>query len=120
MPLIALPTIRITGWLSRRQPRDEQEASSAQGRDGLVVSILLATERGRLGYQANTRDFVRLIWETASPTWQFDDAIFARSATAFENPDHVAITVHNYRWRLGLVEGEPASTHSRKYLPRAR
>ncbi|SDA93782.1 alpha/beta hydrolase [Sinorhizobium sp. NFACC03] len=65
-----------------------------------------ATERGRLGYQANTRDFVRLIWETASPTWQFDDAIFARSATAFENPDHVAITVHNYRWRLGLVEGE--------------
>ncbi|MBD9511954.1 alpha/beta hydrolase [Ensifer sp. ENS10] len=65
-----------------------------------------ATERGRLGYQDNTRDFVRLIWETASPTWQFDDAIFARSATAFENPDHVDITVHNYRWRLGLVEGE--------------
>lgn len=66
-----------------------------------------ATERGRLGYQANTQDFVRLIWETASPTWQFDDATFARSATAFDNPDHVAITVHNYRWRLGLVEGEP-------------
>jgi pimeloyl-ACP methyl ester carboxylesterase len=65
-----------------------------------------ATERGRLGYQEHTRDFARLIWETASPTWHFDDATFERSATAFDNPDHVAITIHNYRWRLGLVEGE--------------
>jgi len=65
-----------------------------------------ATERGRLGYAANTRDFVKLIWETASPTWNFDDATFNRSADAFDNPDHVAITVHNYRWRLALAEGE--------------
>jgi len=65
-----------------------------------------ATERGRLGYAANTRDFVKLIWETASPTWKFDDATFNRSASAFDNPDHVAITVHNYRWRLALAEGE--------------
>lgn len=65
-----------------------------------------ATERGRLGYAANTRDFVKLIWETASPTWNFDDATFNRSADAFDNPDHVAITVHNYRWRLALEEGE--------------
>lgn len=65
-----------------------------------------ATERGRLGYQEHTHDFARLIWETASPTWHFDDATFQRSATAFDNPDHVAITIHNYRWRLGLVEGE--------------
>lgn len=65
-----------------------------------------ATERGRLGYAANTRDFVRLIRQTASPTWAFDDETFNRSTPAFDNPDHVDITIHNYRWRLGLVEGE--------------
>lgn len=65
-----------------------------------------ATERGRLGYAANTRDFARLIWRTASPTWDFDDAIFERSAAAFDNPDHVAVTIDNYRWRLGLSQGE--------------
>jgi pimeloyl-ACP methyl ester carboxylesterase len=65
-----------------------------------------ATERGAAGYAKYTRDFARLIWETASPTWAFDDATFARSAAAFDNPDHVAIALHNYRWRLGLAEGE--------------
>lgn len=65
-----------------------------------------ATERGREGYAANTHDFARLIWKTASPSWAFDDATFARSATALDNPDHVAISIHNYRWRLGLAEGE--------------
>ncbi len=65
-----------------------------------------ATERGRLGYAANTRDFARLIWQTASPTWKFDDETFDRSAGAFDNSDHVDITIHNYRWRLGLAEGE--------------
>jgi pimeloyl-ACP methyl ester carboxylesterase len=65
-----------------------------------------ATERGRLGYAANTHEFAKLIWQTASPTWTFDDATFNRSAAALDNPDHVAITIHNYRWRLGLEEGE--------------
>jgi pimeloyl-ACP methyl ester carboxylesterase len=65
-----------------------------------------ATERGRAGYDKYRRDFARLIWQTASPKWQFDDATFARSAAAFDNPDHVAISIHNYRWRLGLAEGE--------------
>ncbi|WP_064705211.1 alpha/beta fold hydrolase [Rhizobium bangladeshense] len=65
-----------------------------------------ATERGRLGYESNTHDFAKLIWQTASPKWNFDDATFDRSAAAFDNPDHVAIVIHNYRWRLGLVEGE--------------
>lgn len=65
-----------------------------------------ATERGRTGYAANTRDFVRLIWQTASPTWKFSDETFNRSAAAFDNPDHVAITIHNYRWRLALADGE--------------
>ena len=64
------------------------------------------TERGAAGYAKYTHDFARLIWETASPRWAFDDATFARSAAALDNPDHVAITLHNYRWRLGLAEGE--------------
>jgi len=65
-----------------------------------------ATERGRLGYERNRVDFNRLIWRTASPQWQFDEATYQRSARAFDNPDHVAIVVHNYRWRLGLAQGE--------------
>ncbi len=65
-----------------------------------------ATERGEAGYAKYTRDFARLIWSLASPQWKFDDATFERSAAAFDNPDHVAITIHNYRWRLGLVDGE--------------
>jgi pimeloyl-ACP methyl ester carboxylesterase len=66
-----------------------------------------STERGRAGYTANRRDFARLIWETASPKWHFDDATFDRSAASLDNPDHVSIVIHNYRWRLGLAEGEP-------------
>ena len=65
-----------------------------------------ATERGRRGYERNRNDFNRLIWQTASPRWSFDDATFARTAQSFDNPDHVAIVIHNYRWRLGLAEGE--------------
>jgi pimeloyl-ACP methyl ester carboxylesterase len=65
-----------------------------------------ATERGRLGYEKYRREFSKLIWQIASPKWSFDDATFARSAAAFDNPDHVAIVIHNYRWRLGLAEGE--------------
>lgn len=65
-----------------------------------------ATERGRAGYTKYTDDFAKLIWRLASPHWAFDDATFARSAAAFHNPDHVAISIHNYRWRLGLAEGE--------------
>ncbi|MFZ1109199.1 MAG: alpha/beta hydrolase [Rhodomicrobium sp.] len=66
-----------------------------------------ATERGRAGYDKYRRDFAKLIWQIASPQWNFDDATFERSAAAFDNPDHVAIVIHNYRWRLGLAEGEP-------------
>jgi len=66
-----------------------------------------ATERGRIGYDKNRRDFAKLIWKQASPKWNFDDATFERSAVSFNNPDHVSIVIHNYRWRLGLAEGEP-------------
>jgi pimeloyl-ACP methyl ester carboxylesterase len=66
-----------------------------------------ATERGRAGYEKYRREFAKLIWQIASPKWEFDDATFNRSAAAFDNPDHVDIVIHNYRWRLGLAEGEP-------------
>ncbi len=66
----------------------------------------LATERGRIGYDKYRSDFARLIWQQASPQWRFDDATFLRSAAALENPDHVAIAVHNYRWRIGAAEGD--------------
>ena len=65
-----------------------------------------ATERGRAGYEKYRREFAKLIWRTASPKWNFDDATFDRTAASFDNPDHVAIAIHNYRWRLGLAEGE--------------
>lgn len=65
-----------------------------------------ATERGRLGYEQNRHDFAKLIWQTASPKWKFSDATFDRSAQSLENPDHVAISIHNYRWRISLAEGE--------------
>ena len=65
-----------------------------------------ATERGRAGYERYRRDFAKLIWQIASPKWNFDEATFERSAASFDNPDHVSIVIHNYRWRLGLAEGE--------------
>jgi pimeloyl-ACP methyl ester carboxylesterase len=65
-----------------------------------------ATEIGQAGYRKYLHDFNKLIWQTASPKWQFDDATYDRSAASFDNPDHVAITIHNYRWRIGLADGE--------------
>jgi pimeloyl-ACP methyl ester carboxylesterase len=73
---------------------------------GWWYQYYFATERGRLGYGENRKEFNRLIWKTASPNWHFDAATFNRTAASFDNPDHVSIVIHNYRWRLGLAEGE--------------
>ncbi len=78
-----------------------------------------ATERGRAGYDKYRRDFSKLIWRLASPKWDFDDATFERSASAFDNPDHVAVVIHNYRWRLGLAEGEAKYDDLEKRLAQA-
>jgi pimeloyl-ACP methyl ester carboxylesterase len=75
-----------------------------------------ATERGRIGYDKYRHDFAKLIWRQASPKWQFDDATFDRTAASFENPDHVAIAIHDYRWRLGLAPGESKYDHLEKRL----
>jgi pimeloyl-ACP methyl ester carboxylesterase len=73
---------------------------------GWWYQYYFATERGQAGYEKYRREFSKLIWQLASPQWKFDDATFDRSAAAFDNPDHVAIVIHNYRWRLGLAESE--------------
>ena len=78
-----------------------------------------ATERGRAGYEKYRHDFAKLIWQLASPKWQFDDATFERSAAAFNNADHVEIVIHNYRWRLGLAEGEAKFDEFEKQLAQA-
>jgi pimeloyl-ACP methyl ester carboxylesterase len=78
-----------------------------------------ATERGRAGYDQYRHDFNKLIWQLASPKWTFDDVTFDRTAASFENPDHVSIVIHNYRWRLGLVEGESRYDDLEKRLAQA-
>ena len=78
-----------------------------------------ATERGRAGYGEYLHDFNKLIWQTASPKWTFDDATFDRTAASFDNPDHVSIVIHNYRWRLGLAEGESKYDDLEKKLAQA-
>jgi pimeloyl-ACP methyl ester carboxylesterase len=84
-----------------------QRPLSPQAERGWWYQYYFATQRGVDGYRENTGDFNKLIWHEASPTWKFDDATYARSAAAFDNPDHVDIVIHNYRWRLGLAAGEP-------------
>ncbi|MFL5544946.1 MAG: alpha/beta fold hydrolase [Gemmatimonadaceae bacterium] len=83
---------------------------------GWWYQYYFATERGVLGYSKNTRDFNRLIWQIASPTWRFDNATFDRTAAAFDNPDHVKIVIHNYRWRLSLADGEARYSDLEKKL----
>jgi pimeloyl-ACP methyl ester carboxylesterase len=84
-----------------------QRPLSPEAEHGWWYQYYFATQRGEDGYRANTYDFNKLIWREASPLWQFSDATYDQSATAFANPDHVAIVIHNYRWRLGLAEGSP-------------
>lgn len=77
-----------------------------------------ATERGRLGYAENRHDFARLIWQMGSPRWTFDTATFDRSAAAFDNPDHVDVVIHNYRWRIGAAAGDPKYDELERTLAR--
>jgi pimeloyl-ACP methyl ester carboxylesterase len=78
-----------------------------------------ATDRGRAGYDKYRRDFAKLIWQLASPRWNFDDATLDRTAAAFDNPDHVEVVIHNYRWRIGLAKGEPQYDDLEKKLAAA-
>jgi pimeloyl-ACP methyl ester carboxylesterase len=98
--------VSVSGYLIGSREANRMPLPPSAERDWWY-QYYFATERGRLGYERNRRDFAKLIWRTASPRWSFDDATFDRTAASFDNPDHVAIVIHNYRWRLGLAEGEP-------------
>lgn len=98
--------ISVSGYLIGSQQANQMPLSP-KAELAWWYQFYFATERGRIGYEANRYDFAKLIWQTASPQWQFEDAAFERSAVSLNNPDHVAIVIHNYRWRLGLAEGEP-------------
>jgi pimeloyl-ACP methyl ester carboxylesterase len=102
--------VSVSGYLIGSQDSGKQPLPPAAELQWWY-QFYFATERGRVGYEKNHHDFAKLIWQTASPQWHVDDRTFDRSAAALENPDHAAITVHNYRWRLGLAQGEA------KYAP---
>jgi len=98
--------VSVSGYLIGSQEANKKPLPP-KGELQWWYQFYFATDRGRDGYAQHTRDFVHLIWEQASPQWHFGDDTFERSAPAFNNADHVAVTIHNYRWRLGLAEGEP-------------
>jgi len=98
--------VSVSGYLIGNQEAGKQPLPPAAELQWWY-QFYFATERGRVGYDKYRHDFAKLIWQIASPQWKFDDATFDRSAASFNNPDHVAIVIHNYRWRLGLAQGEP-------------
>jgi pimeloyl-ACP methyl ester carboxylesterase len=98
--------VSVSGYLIGSQEAGKMPLSP-QAELEWWYQFYFATERGRAGYDKYRHDFAKLIWQLASPKWNFDDATFDRSATSFNNPDHVSIVIHNYRWRLALAEGEP-------------
>jgi pimeloyl-ACP methyl ester carboxylesterase len=98
--------VSVNGYLINNRERNKLPLPP-QVEHGWWYQYYFATERGRAGYDANRRDFAKLIWTFNSPTWDFDDATFDRTAASFDNPDYVSIVIHNYRWRLSLAEGDP-------------
>jgi pimeloyl-ACP methyl ester carboxylesterase len=98
--------VSVSGYLLTNLEASKKPLPPKAERDWWY-QFYFATDRGRAGYEANRHDFNKLIWQTASPKWNFDDATFDRSAPAFDNPDHVDVVIHNYRWRLSLAKGEP-------------
>ncbi len=98
--------VSVNGYLINNRERNKLPLSP-QVEHGWWYQFYFATERGKAGYQANRREFARLIWQANSPQWRFDQATFERSAASFDNPDYIAIVIHNYRWRLSVEPGDP-------------
>jgi len=103
-PERCLGLLSVNGYIMTNRPGN-QLPLPAKAEHGWWYQYYFALERGRLGLEANRRDIARILWTTNSPKWAFDDATFARTAASFDNPDYVAIVIHNYRWRLGLADG---------------
>ncbi|GHF83029.1 alpha/beta hydrolase [Kitasatospora xanthocidica] len=99
--------VSVSGYLITDVAK-QREPLAAAAEHTWWYQFYFATERGRLAMEDRDkrRALCRLVWENVSPTWAFDDAVFERTAVAFDNPDYPAIVIHNYRWRLGLAEGE--------------
>jgi pimeloyl-ACP methyl ester carboxylesterase len=110
--------VSVSGYLIGT-PEANKQPLPPQAEYDWWYQYYFATERGRIGYEKYRREFNKLIWQQASPRWAFDDATYARSAASFDNPDHVAIVIHNYRWRLGLVPGETQYDALEKQLAQA-
>ncbi len=110
--------VSVSGYLIGSQQANKVPLSP-QAEWSWWYQFYFATERGQAGYEANRYDFAKLIWQTASPEWHFNDVTFNQSAVALNNPDHVAIVIHNYRWRLGLAEGESKLDELEKKLATA-
>jgi pimeloyl-ACP methyl ester carboxylesterase len=98
--------VSVNGYLINNLERNKLPLPPAV-EHGWWYQYYFATERGRAGYDANRRDFAKLIWKANSPRWDFGDATFDRTAASFDNPDHVSIVIHNYRWRLSVAPGDP-------------
>lgn len=97
--------VSVNGYLINNRERNKLPLAPRL-EHGWWYQYYFATERGQAGYDANRREFAKLLWKTNSPKWDFDDATFERSAASFDNPDYIKIVIHNYRWRLSVVEGE--------------
>jgi len=110
--------VSVSGYLIRNQATGRLPLRPAAELQWWY-QFYFATERGQEGYAKYRHDFAKLIWKLASPKWNFDDATFDRSAPAFNNPDHVDIVIHNYRWRLRLADGEPKYDDFERRLARS-
>jgi pimeloyl-ACP methyl ester carboxylesterase len=110
--------VSVSGYLITSLERNLQPLPPA-AELGWWYQFYFSTERGVLGYSLNWRGFNKLIWQTVSPQWNFDDATYGRTAASFDNPDHVDIVIHNYRWRLSLAPGEPQYEHYERKLATA-
>lgn len=110
--------VSVNGYLINNLEKNKQPLSPEAER-GWWYQYYFATERGRQGYNKNWYDFNKLIWKNVSPQWHFDDTVYDRSASAFQNPDYVAVVLHNYRWRLSLAPGEARYDTIEKQLSEA-
>jgi pimeloyl-ACP methyl ester carboxylesterase len=110
--------VAVSGYIITNLKANEQPLAP-RAELGWWYQYYFATERGRLGYEKNRHEFNKLIWKLASPKWDFDDATYDRTAAAFNNPDHVSIVIHNYRWRLSLAKGEARYDPLEQRLARA-
>ncbi|MGO4326408.1 alpha/beta fold hydrolase [Cupriavidus sp. 2TAF22] len=107
--------VSVNGYLINNRERNKVPLPP-KAEWGWWYQFYFATERGKAGYEANRKDFAKLIWKVNSPKWDFDDATFNRAASSFDNPDYISIVIHNYRWRLSLAEGDPQYDELEKRL----